>query len=81
MPVVIDLERRGNAALVSRAAALRAQGAAPQYEHCARALQQGQAEALVAFARGTRVDATGLLAVRVERQRGEYWAKWHARVA
>ncbi|HKU72137.1 MAG TPA: hypothetical protein VJQ51_14980 [Burkholderiales bacterium] len=47
-----------------------------RYEHCARALQHGQAEALVAFAHGTRVDPAGVLAVRVERQRSEYWAKW-----
>jgi hypothetical protein len=45
-------------------------------EHCIRALGHGQAEALLALARGTQVDSSVAFAVRVERHRREYWAKW-----
>lgn len=45
-------------------------------EHCIRALRHGQAEVLLAFARGAQVDSSVALAVRVERHRREYWAKW-----
>jgi hypothetical protein len=128
--VVIPLHYRGargaKTSMLSRAAALRAHGAAPTYpsaswsgirnddgmvlfvlcaediladsagtrcllwspgegnspercerlEHCIRAIEYGQAEALLASARGMRVDPRRLLAVRVERYRREYWAKW-----
>jgi len=45
-------------------------------EHCLRAVEHGQAEALLASARGMCVDPRLVLGVRVERHRGEYWAKW-----
>ena len=51
-------------------------------EHCILALRNGQAEGLLAFDNGTGIDPTLVLSLRVERNRGEYWAKWgHAACA
>jgi hypothetical protein len=45
-------------------------------KHCIRAARHGQAEGLLAFADGSRVDPSCVLFIRVECHHGEYWAKW-----
>ena len=45
-------------------------------KHCLLALGHGQAEGMLAFDDGATVDAELVLAVRVERQRDRFWAKW-----
>ena len=53
---------------------------AERLQHCIRALHRGIAEGMLAFENGTQIDATTVLCMRVERYRGEYWAKWDSAV-
>jgi hypothetical protein len=49
-------------------------------KHCILAIGNGQAEGLLAFENGSEIDPTLVLSLRVERYRGEYWAKWGSAV-